>query len=58
MGEAVGVSHSTVQRIWAANDLKPHRIRTFKLSTDKQFEEKFWDVIGLYLNPPERALVL
>lgn len=58
MGEAMGVSHSTVQRIWAANDLKPHRTRTFKLSTDKQFEEKFWDVIGLYLNPPERALVL
>ena len=58
MGEAMGLSHSTVQRIWAANDLKPHRIRTFKLSTDKQFEEKFWDVIGLYLNPPERALVL
>lgn len=58
MGAAMGVSHSTVQRIWAANDLKPHRIRTFKLSTDKQFQEKFWDVIGLYLNPPERALVL
>jgi len=58
MAEAVGVSHSTVQRIWSANDLKPHRTRTFKLSTDKQFEEKFWDVIGLYLDPPDRALVL
>ena len=41
-----------------ANDLKPHLSRTFKVSTDKQFEQKFWDVIGLYLNPPERALVL
>lgn len=58
MAAAAGVSHSTVQRIWSANDLKPHRTRTFKLSNDKHFEEKFWDVIGLYLDPPERALVL
>lgn len=41
MARAVGVSHSTVQRIWSANDLKPHRTRTFKLSNDKHFEEKF-----------------
>lgn len=58
MAEAVGISHSTVQRIWSANDLKPHRTRTFKLSNDKNFERKFWDVIGLYLDPPKRALVL
>lgn len=54
----VGVSQSTVQRIWKANDLKPHITEGFKLSNDPRFEEKFWDVIGLYLNPPERALIL
>ena len=53
-----GVSKATVQRLWAANDIKPHLSRTFKLSKDKHFETKFWDVIGLYLNPPEKALVL
>jgi transposase len=58
MANAVGVSKATVQRLWAANDIKPHLIRTFKLSNDPHFEEKFWDVIGLYLNPPEHALVL
>ena len=42
----------------AANDIKPHITRTFKISNDKNFEAKFWDVIGLYLDPPERALVL
>ena len=47
-----------MQRLWAANDIKPHLSRTFKLSNDKRFEEKFWDVIGLYLDPPEKALVL
>jgi hypothetical protein len=47
-----------VQRIWAANDLKPHRTRTFKLSNDPQFESKFWDVIGLYLDPPTRAIII
>ena len=46
-----------MQRIWSNNDLKPHRLRTFKLSNDPQFEDKFWDVVGLYLNPPEKALV-
>ena len=45
-------------RLWAASDIKPHLSRTFKLSNDKRFEEKFWDVIGLYLNPPDKALVL
>lgn len=53
-----GISASSVQRIWSKNDLKPHRLKTFKLSNDPRFEEKFWDVIGLYLNPPAKALVL
>src|SRR5213079_1985422 len=58
MARAVGVSPATVQRLWSSNDIKPHLTRTFKLSNDPQFEAKFWDVIGLYLNPPDRALVL
>ena len=49
---------STVQRVWNHNEIKPHRLETFKISNDPNFEEKFWDVIGLYLDPPERALVL
>ncbi len=52
------MSQSSVSRIWRKNDIKPHRVETFKISRDRQFEEKFWDVIGLYLDPPERALVL
>ena len=58
MAKAQGVSHDTVQRIWSARGLKPHRVETFKLSTDKRFEEKLIDVVGLYLNPPKRAIVL
>ena len=58
MGRHAGVSASTVQRIWSRNDLKPHVTKTFKLSNDPKFEEKFWDVIGLYLDPPLNALVL
>jgi transposase len=58
MAKAVGISHDSVRRIWHKNDLKPHLTRTFKLSRDPQFEPKFWDVIGLYLNPPDKALVL
>ena len=58
MAREVGMSHSSVQRIWNANDLKPHRTEVFKISNDPDFEEKFWDVIGLYLNPPDKALVL
>jgi transposase len=58
MAQSAGVSKATVQRLWSANDIKPHVVRTFKLSNDKHFETKFWDVIGLYLNPPDRALVL
>ena len=58
MAEATGVSDSTVGRIWRAHGLKPHLSRTFKLSNDKQFAEKLEDVVGLYLNPPENAIVL
>src|SRR5712672_816007 len=58
MARAAAISPASVQRLWAASDIKPHLSRTFKLSTDKRFEEKFWDVIGLYLNPPDKALVL
>lgn len=58
MARAVGISPDSVHRIWKQNDLKPHLTRTFKLSRDPQFEPKFWDVIGLYLNPPDKALVL
>ena len=58
MARHSGLSRSTVQRLWAANDLKPHRTRTFKLSTDPQFEAKFWDIVGLYLSPPTQAVVL
>ena len=58
MSRHAGISASSVQRIWSNNDLKPHRLKTFKLSNDPQFEEKFRDVVGLFLNPPEKALVL
>jgi transposase/transcriptional regulator with XRE-family HTH domain len=58
MAQAMGVSKATVQRLWRANDLKPHVVRSFKLSSDPQFEAKFWDVIGLYLQPPDKALLL
>jgi len=58
MGRHAGVSPSTVQRVWSKNALKPHVVKTFKLSNDPRFEEKFWDVIGLYLDPPDKALVL
>ena len=57
MAEKVGVSPSSVGRIWAAAGLKPHLVKTFKLSNDKQFEEKLDDIVGLYLNPPEHAIV-
>jgi transposase len=58
MAEASGVSASTVHRIWRAFSLQPHRSETFKLSADPQFVEKVRDIVGLYLDPPERALVL
>jgi transposase len=58
MAKRVGVSPATVQRIWSARGLKPHQIDTFKLSNDPRFEEKLVDVVGLYLDPPEKAIVL
>jgi transposase len=58
MAKASGVSVSSVHRIWQAFSLQPHRVETFKLSTDPQFVEKVRDIVGLYLNPPEQALVL
>ena len=58
MAKAQGVSPATVQRIWDAHGLRPHRTRAFKLSNDPLFSEKLSDVVGLYLNPPEKALVL
>ena len=58
MAKAAGLSVSTVHRIWNAFALAPHRSETFKLSTDPQFVEKVRDIVGLYLDPPERALVL
>lgn len=58
MAQAAGLSQTAVMRIWHAFGLQPHRIETFKLSTDPLFIEKVRDIIGLYLNPPDRALVL
>ena len=57
MAERMGLHHSQVGRIWKAHGLKPHRIRYFKLSTDPKFVEKLRDVVGLYVAPPERAIV-
>lgn len=58
MAKAQGLSKSTINRIWREHNLKPHLIETFKLSNDKQFVEKLHDIIGLYLNPPDKAIVL
>jgi transposase len=58
MAIAAGVSKNSVQRIWNAHGLKPHLVRTFKLSNDPHFVEKLRDVVGLYMNPPEHALIL
>jgi transposase len=57
LAAALGTSRSTVSRVWRANGLKPHLVRTFKVSNDPNFVEKLIDVVGLYLNPPEHALV-
>lgn len=57
MARAMGTTHSFVNRVWIANGLKPHLIKTFKLSSDPKFEEKLVDVVGLYLHPPENAVV-
>jgi len=58
MAQAVGLSQSAVSRIWRAFSLQPHRMETFKLSSDPFFIEKVRDIVGLYLNPPDHALVL
>jgi transposase len=58
LAKELGISHSMVHRVWRANGLKPHRVRTFKVSNDPRFVEKLVDVVGLYLDPPEHALVL
>jgi transposase len=58
MAKAQGVSQSTVCRIWKQYNLKPHLVKKFKLSRDKRFIEKLYDIVGLYLNPPDKALVL
>jgi transposase len=58
MAKHAGISKATVQRIWSARGLKPHLVETFKLSNDPQFEGKLVEVVGLYLNPPEGAVVL
>ena len=56
MAKAMGISHISVQRIWGEAGLKPHLVRRFKISNDPQFEEKVTDVVGLYMNPLDRAL--
>ena len=58
MAQSQGVSKSTVNYIWQAHNLKPHLVETFKLSRDPKFLEKLTDVVGLYLNPPQQAIVL
>ncbi len=58
MADSQGVSKSTVNNIWRAHNLQPHRTKTFKLSRDPKFLEKMTDVVGLYLNPPQQAIVL
>ena len=58
MARAVGVSEASVRRVWQAHGLKPHRVETFKISRDPHFAEKLDDIVGLYINPPQHAIVL
>src|SRR5438552_9779625 len=58
MAEAAGISVSSVQRIWRAHGLQPHRVRQFKLSNDPQFAAKLHEIVGLYVDPPDHAVVL
>jgi hypothetical protein len=58
MARAARVSEASVRRVWRAHGLKPHRVETFKVSNDPHFAEQLDDVVGLYLNPPEQAIVL
>jgi hypothetical protein len=57
MANAVGISPSSVRRIWKRHGLQPHRVGAFKLSNDPQFAEKLKDVVGLYVDPPAHAVV-
>lgn len=58
LAREVGLSRASVHRIWRKYGLEPHRVESFKFSTDPEFERKLADIVGLYLDPPERALVL
>jgi len=58
MAREVGISETSVRRIWRAHGLKPYRVESFKISRDPDFAAKLEDVVGLYLNPPEHAPVL
>ena len=58
MGKNLQVSKSTISNIWRSHNLKPHRVKSFNLSRDTRFLEKLTDLVGLYLNPPQQALVL
>ena len=58
MADAMGISHTSVQRIWKEHGLKPHLVRHFKVSNDPNFIAKVKDIVGLYLDPPDKALVL
>ena len=58
LAAVVGVSDTTIQRVWTAHGLKPHRVKRFKVSRDPKFVEKLEDIVGLYMSPPEHALVL
>ena len=58
MAREQGVSPATVQRIWSKHHLQPHRVESFKFSTDPQFVAKVRDIVGLYMNPPDKAIVL
>ena len=57
MAKTQGISEASVRRIWKQYNLKPHLVKTFKLSRDKHFLEKFYDIVGLYLNPPDKSIV-
>ena len=58
LAQQLKVSHMTIHRVWKKHGLQPHRVETFKFSTDPEFDRKMADIVGLYLNPPEKALVL
>jgi hypothetical protein len=57
-GACTGLTYTSMQRIWKAHELKPHRVKTFKLSNGKRFVEKAQNIVGVYLDPPDKVLVL